>query len=177
MHKRFRTSVVTLVLLFTSLSAPIQAQAPAQQPAPATTAKPDFTGTWKINLDKSQLSPAPQPSEQTEILTLSGDTITIDYNAKTEEGRQKFVYSLKIGGPETPFPKPTINESSLSTISSKAEWKDNSLVITQKVTYQGGPGILTSTYTVSPDGKTLTKNINAALDVGVFDLIAIYDKA
>jgi hypothetical protein len=56
-------------------------------------------------------------------------------------------------------------------------WHDSSIIVTDKITYEGGAGWLVSTYTLSPDGKTLTKAFSASLDMGNFDMVAVYDKA
>jgi hypothetical protein len=163
------------LLAFVGLTITASAQMPGSAPAPV--AKPELNGTWKLNVAKSEFSPAPTPSAQTEVISVAGDTLTVAVTSAGGDGNQKFTYSLKIGGPEVPFPKPELNDSPLAVIALKAEWVDASLVITQKITYQNGPGTLVSTYTLSPDGKVLTKTLNVAITEGFFELKAIYDKA
>ena len=141
------------------------------------TGNPDLNGTWKLNTTKSEFSPAPQPSSQTEVISVAGDTITVAFTSAAEDGRQKYTYTLKLGARETPLPKPEVNETALSIVGAKAEWKNAALVVSQTITYQGGPGTIVSTYTLSADGKTLTKTMNVAIDQGNFELKAVYDKA
>src|SRR5882757_1934534 len=110
MNKRFRTSIVTLALVVASpfistVATTTRAQAPA-------VAKPDISGSWKLNVAQSSFSPAPQPSAQTEVITLAGDNLTIDYATTGDDGKQKYLYNLKIGGEDTPL-KPTLNETPL----------------------------------------------------------------
>jgi hypothetical protein len=178
MSQRF-TSVISMAFLAIALSAVTGAShANAQIPTPAptaATAKPDFNGTWKVNLAKSQFSPAPAPSSETTILTLAGDDLTIAFDSTDENGKQHFTHVLKMGGPEVTFTPGTSNP--LQILSSKAEWKDNSIVVTDKISYQGGGGWLVSLYTLSPDGKTLTKAFTASIEQGTFDMTAVYDKA
>lgn len=177
MSQRF-ASVISMAFLAIALSAVTgasHATAQATTPAPAATAKPDFNGTWKVNLSKSQFSPAPVPSSETTILTLAGDDLTIAFDSADENGKQHFIHALKIGGPEVTF-TPT-GTSPLAILSSKAEWKDNSIIVTDKISYQGGGGWLVSVYTLSPDGKTLTKAFTATIEQGTFDMTAVYDKA
>jgi hypothetical protein len=178
MNQRFFKSVLSAASLAIALSAVTGAtHATAQAaPAPATSAKPDFNGTWKVNLTKSQFSPAPQPSAETTTLTLSGDDLTIAFDSTDENGKQHFTHAMKMGGPEVTFSTPS-SSGPLLILSSKAEWKDSSIVVTDKITYMGGQGWIVSTYTLSPDGKTLTKAFSASIEQGTFDMLAVYDKA
>ncbi len=108
---------------------------------------------------------------------MAGDTLTVAVTSAGGDGKQKFTYSLKIGSPETPFPKAEVNETPLSVVSLKAEWKGASLIISENITYEGGPGTLVATYTLSDDGKTLTKVMDASISQGNFQLKAVFDKA
>jgi hypothetical protein len=169
------------MLPFAGLAGTAFAQAPASTApaaaAPASSAKPDLNGTWKFNTTKSEMSPAPTPDAQTEVITVAGDTLTVAVTSSGGDGKQKFTYSLKIGAAEVPFPKAEVNESPLSVVSLKAEWKGASLIVSENITYEGGPGTMISTYTLSGDGKTLTKVMDASISQGNFQLKAVYDKA
>jgi hypothetical protein len=154
-----------------------QAPASAAPAAASTAAKPDLNGTWKFNTTKSEMNPAPTPDAQTEVITVVGDTLTVAVTNTGGDGRQKYTYSVKIGSPEVPFPKAEVNETPLSVVSFKAEWKGASLVVSENITYEGGPGTLIATYTLSDDGKTLTKVMDASIAPGNFQLKAVYDKA
>ena len=137
MNQRFFKSVLSAASLAIALSAVTGAtHATAQAaPAPATSAKPDFNGTWKVNLAKSQYSPAPAPSSETTTLTLAGDDLTIAFDSADENGKQHFTHTLKIGGPEVTFPTAG-SQSPLVILSSKAEWKDSSIVVTDKISFK-----------------------------------------
>ena len=180
MNQRFFKSVLSAASLAIALSAITGATHADAQAAPApaaTAAKPDFNGTWKVNLAKSQYSPAPAPSSETTTLTLAGDDLTIAFDSNDENGKQHFTHTLKMGGPEVTFTPAGSSQSPLVILSSKAEWKDNSIMVTDKISFQGGGGWLVSVYTLSPDGKTLTKAFTATIDQGTFDMTAVYDKA
>jgi hypothetical protein len=62
-------------------------------------------------------------------------------------------------------------------LNSKAEWIGSSLAITQTTSFQGSKGTVISTYTLSEDGKTLSKATHMATDQGAFDSKSVYDKA
>jgi hypothetical protein len=61
-------------------------------------------------------------------------------------------------------------------VSSKGEWKGTALALTQKIIVQGSPGTLKATYTLSPDGKVLTKSTHLAVAMGEFDARLVFDK-
>jgi hypothetical protein len=179
MDQRFVKSVISMAFLAIALAATTGAAHADAQVAPtpvASSAKPDFNGTWKVNLTKSQFSPAPAPSTQTTILTLAGDDLTIAFDSIDENGKQQYTHALKIGGPEVTFPK-TAGQGPLLILSSQAVWRESSIIVTDKITYEGAAGWIVSTYTLSPDGKILTKAFTATLDMGNFDMVAVYDKA
>ena len=179
MDQRFVKSVISMAFLAIALSAATGAAHANAQAAPtpaATVAKPDFNGTWKVNLTKSQFSPSPAPSTQTTTITLAGDDLTIAFDSVDENGKQQYTHTLKIGGPEVTFPK-IGSQGPLVILSSQAVWHDSSIIVTDKITYEGGAGWLVSTYTLSPDGKTLTKAFSASIEQGTFDMTAVYDKA
>lgn len=145
--------------------------------AQAPGAKTDLSGSWKIDLSKSDFGPAPPPSAQTETITQTGDDITIVLDSTGDQGTQKYTLTLKAGGPEVPFPATNNNGSPLVIISNKAEWQGAALLVTEKAAYQDNPITLKITYTLSPDGKFLTKNTHISAEMADFDLRAVYNKA
>ena len=51
----------------------------------------------------------------------------------------------------------------------KAEWNDDALVVTMNALFNKEQVTIKSTYTLSPDGKTLTKAVNVDIDSGIYD--------
>ena len=63
-----------------------------------------------------------------------------------------------------------------SDVKSAAHWEDNSLVIIGKVNAGGTDLIVTSTLTISADGKTLTESDKIAAagnEVGAFKIVLV----
>jgi hypothetical protein len=90
-RRNSRTSILcSALLILVCLTIAASGQTPA--------GNPDLNGTWKLNAAKSEFSPAPQPSTQTEIISVVGDTITVAFTSAAEDGRQKYSYTLKLGG-------------------------------------------------------------------------------
>ena len=141
-------------------------------------AKPNFAGTWTMNIDKSDLGQMPKPKSQVETITQTADAITFAVAAdRNELGKQNYTFSAKLDGSETPFPADVFPpDSPFRILSSKAEWQGSALVITQKTSFQDTAGTLKITYTLSADGKTLTSATHIAFGDAAFDVKTVYDK-
>ncbi|GGG69125.1 hypothetical protein [Edaphobacter dinghuensis] len=151
------------------------AQAPATAPAPAV--KPDLSGTWTLNLSKSDYDQVPPPQDEILVFSHNGSTFSVATTSDNERGKEVYTLPFTIDGNETPTPKGTFADTAtLQFLSTKAEWDGTSLILTQKITYQGGAGTLKSTFTLSADGKTLTRMMHISVDQGEFDTTSVYDK-
>jgi hypothetical protein len=142
-------------------------------------AKPNFAGSWTMNMDKSDLGQIPKPKSQTEVITQTADAITIAVAAdRNEMGKQNYTFSAKLDGSETPFPADAFPaDSPFKILSSKAEWQGNSLVITQKTSFQDMAGTLKTTYTLSSDGKVLTSATHITFGDAEVDAKTVFDKS
>lgn len=160
------------MLVFAALAVPLsQAQA-----APAT-GTPNLSGTWNINAAKSDFGQAPAPTKQTEVITQNGDNIQFQIDTESSFGARKYTIDVKTDGTETPFPASALPaDSPFKILSTSAKWQGSSLVVTQKTNFQDQAGTLTSTYTLSPDGKELTKDTKIEASMGEFETKAVYDK-
>ena len=155
--------------------APAPAQAPATAPAPAV--RPDLSGTWTLNLSKSNYDQVPPPDDEILVFSRNGSNFSIATTSDNERGKEVYTLPFSTDGSETPTPKGTFADTAtLQFLSTKGEWDGASLVLTQKITYQGGAGTLKSVFTLSPDGKTLTRAMHISVDQGEFDTTSVYDK-
>ena len=144
------------------------------QSTTAGQAKPNFAGTWKLNLAKSDLGQM-VPISETDTITQTADVFKIEVVSVSERGNRDSTYSAKLDGTDTPNEAPA--NTPFRILSTKAEWHGSSLVITQTTSFQDSKGTLQSTYTLSDDGKTLTKATHVVFDQGAFDSKSVYDKA
>ena len=89
-----------------------------------------------------------------------------------------YTFSARLDGTDTPLAADAFPaDSPFRILTSKAEWQGASLVITQTTSFQDSKGTLVSTYTLSDDGKTLTRATHIVFDQGAFDSKSVYDKA
>jgi len=144
----------------------------------AQTAKPNFAGTCKINLQKSDQGQM-TPTSETDTITQTADQIKVTIASEREQGgAMTYTFAANLDGSLTliaadAFPA----DSPFKLLDSKATWQGSSLVITQTTSFQDTKGTLVSTFTISDDGKTLTKTMHIVFDQGAFDSKTVYDKA
>ena len=163
-------SRMAVVMMLASVAAIGAAQVEAQ-------AKPNFAGTWKLNLQKSDQGQM-TPTSETDTITVTADQIKVAIASEREQGAMNYTFAANLDGSATPvaadaFPA----DSPFKLLDSKATWQGSSLVITQTTSFQDTKGTLTSTFTLSDDGKTLTKTTHIVFDQGAFDSKSVYDKA
>lgn len=141
--------------------------------------KPDFSGTWKLNVDKSEFGPVPGPSAQTDVIEQNGQTIKINVSAEGEQGKVQYTETLTTDGkevaisPDAPVAHPN-PEVTLQSIS--AAWNGATLDVSQKLTYGNDPVTGVSHYTLSADGKVLTISSDYASAMGEAQRTFIFEK-
>jgi len=170
---------LSIAMLVAGLAIGGQAQTAPVNPtnAAVSSAKPNLSGTWKLDLGKSDFGNMSGPVSETDTLTQAGDDLKIGVNSETEQGKLSYEYSFKTDGTDTPIPDGTMPaESPLKILSSKGEWQGGLLVVTQKITYGEYSLTTKATYTLSDDGKTLTKALHVETDNGDIDLRSVYEK-
>lgn len=121
--------------------------------------KTDFSGTWRLDVNKSDFGPVPGPTSQTDVIQQKGDTLTIKVAALTDEGKQEYTIQFVADGkevnvsPDAPgaHPAPSVTMQSVSTA-----WDGPVLVVNQKLLYGDMPVTGVSRYSLSADGKVLT---------------------
>lgn len=160
-------------LAIVTLLASVATIALAQTAAPA---KPNFAGTWKLNLQKSDLGQM-APDSETYTVAQTADEVKITI-VTAGQFSTNYTFAAKLDGTDTPIPADAFPaDSPFRILTSKAEWQGNSLVITQTSSFQDSKGTLISTYTLSDDGKVLTRATHIKFDQGEFDSKSVYDKS
>ena len=124
-----------------------------------------ISGSWRM-------SKMDALSENAVFVTfkVSGDSLTM-----TNQTGQS--YTAKLDGTETPVASDAFpSDAMFKILSTKAAWQGSALIITQTTSFQDTKGTLQSTFTLSDDGKTLTKTTHVKMDMGEFDSKSVYDK-
>ena len=133
--------------------------------------KPNFSGEWSLNNDKSNLGLMPPPQSM---------TMKIDHKDPALTATQTM-----IGGPQgdqtstlkfTTDGKESTNDMMGNPAKTVAKWDGDTLVVNVSLEVQGSEIKLTQKYSLASDGKTLTNNSHIALPQGEFDMVYVMDK-
>lgn len=111
--------------------------------------KPDFSGTWTLNVAKSDFGDLGGPVRRTDVIIHKSPSLSSDIAADTIQGKQVFKTNYTTDGKET------VNKMGTVEIKSTAKWVGNNLVISSTYVL-GVPVSSEATWTLSLDGKTLT---------------------
>jgi hypothetical protein len=126
--------------------------------------RPDFSGTWKLNLDKSDYGDLQGPETRIDVIEQHEDHVSDRVTAEGRHRKQQYTLLFATDGSETTL-LPETKMGSVIILSVSAKWQGETLVVTQKLRFQGAPLVATSAYKMmSEDGKTLA--IALALDGG-----------
>jgi hypothetical protein len=140
-------------------------------------AKPNLTGEWKLNVAASDFGDVPPPTRQSEVVRQAGDEFAIAITIEREEMKQNYTLRFQSGGAEMPLAKGSFpEEAPFRILGVKGEWQGSVLLVTQRVSFQGAEGMVTSKYSLSADGKVLRKTTHVAMDAGTFDTKTVYDR-
>lgn len=142
--------------------------------------KPDLSGTWKLNVQKSDFGPVPGPTSQTDVIEQKSDTIKIHVTVEGEQGSTQYTETLTTDGKEVAIsadapgahPAPEVTMQSIA-----ASWDGAALKVNQKLTYGSDPVTGVSNYTLSADGKTLTVASDYQSQMGDASRTFVFDKA
>jgi hypothetical protein len=140
-------------------------------------ARPNLNGTWDLDVAKSDFGQVPPPKHQSEDIIQAGQEFAISVTLEREEMKQSYTLRFRVGGEESPlsagaFPA----DAPFRILRVKGEWQGQTLVVTEKVSFQGSDGTVTARYTLSAGGKVLTKLTHVSMSAGEFDTRTVYDR-
>src|SRR5215475_5892297 len=112
-------------------------------------AKPNFSGSWKMVVDKSDFGPMPPPEKYESVVDHSDPDMKVKTAQSGAQGdfELEFKYSTE---------KETTNELRGNASKSTAKWDGDALVIETKLDFQGNEIKFTERWTLSEEGKTVT---------------------
>jgi hypothetical protein len=149
------------IVIVTAAFAVLQAQAQA---------KPNLTGTWKMDVGKSDFGPAPAPTSQTDKITHDDPSLKISISQTSQMGDLNYDVTYSTDGKETTN---TIRGSDFKSI---AKWDGDSIVIDSKGSFNGNDVTLKDRWTLSEDGKTLNVQRHVTSPMGEADQKIVFEK-
>ena len=120
----------------------------------------------------------PPPSSETNVVTQAGDDFNVVVMQTGQVGDQNYPLTFKAGGAESPVPENSFAANSeFKIVNSKAEWAGATLVLMHKGIYQAGALDISTRWTLSDDGKEMTKITSYTLSQGDFVIKTVYEKS
>ncbi len=114
--------------------------------------KPDFSGNWKMDLDRSEFGGGPPPDSFTRKIEQAGASLIMTDEQSSAAGHDKAVRKYTTDAKETTYTWMG------NDVKSAAHWEGDTLVVVGKVDANGTEIIVNSRLNLSPDGKTLTED-------------------
>ncbi|HTS48932.1 MAG TPA: hypothetical protein VMH05_13370 [Bryobacteraceae bacterium] len=139
--------------------------------AASLAAKPNFSGTWTLNVSKSDFGMLPGPTSRTDVIEHNDPALKDTVTQETQQGPQNATLNYTTDGKEA------TNEQGPMTVTSTLSWDGDSLVVNSKTSIQGNDITIKQVWTLSADGKTLTQNAHlAAAALGETDQKLVFEK-
>ncbi len=130
-------------------------------------AAPNFSGSWMLNVAKSQYGQFPAPEVMLRTVEMQGTQLSMKTYQKGAQGEVTTELKYTTDG------KPTVNGANTGS----AAWYGDTLVIESSREAQGARLTQRDSWSLSPDGKTLTVSTKVKLPNGEFDVKQIFEKA
>jgi hypothetical protein len=131
--------------------------------------KPDFSGSWKMDADKSVFGPMPPPTTMTRKIDHKDPDLTVN---ESRTGAQDVNLTMKYSTDG----KETTNSLMGNDMKCKAVWDGETLVITSMANFGGADVKLTDKLSLSADKKTLTDVQGISAPQGEFELTYVLVK-
>jgi len=133
-------------------------------------ATPNFSGEWKMNSAKSDFGQWPPPSSIVQKITHEEPSIKVVSTWSGDQGDMTLDLAYTTDGKECK------NSSPMGESTSTLKWDGDALVIETKADFQGNEATITSRWTLSEDGKTMTDKAHFGKSMGEGDMTIVYDK-
>ena len=143
---------------------------PAGATMAASGAKPNYSGTWKLNVAKSDFGPIPGPDTRTDVIEHNDPMLKVSTSQDGAQGKQEYTLNMTTDGKEA------INKPGGLEVKSIGGWEANNLVINVKLKFQDNDVEAKTTWLLSEDGKTMTQNQHLTTAMGELDQKMVFEK-
>jgi hypothetical protein len=113
-------------------------------------APPNFSGSWRVNMAKSDFGPFPAPTSASSKIDHKDPSLKVAATQVGDQGTLNFELNYMTDGTET------TNQVGPLTMKSKAHWDGAALLVDSKASTDNGDLTIKDRWTMSADGKTLT---------------------
>jgi len=134
-------------------------------------AKPNFSGTWKLDVSKSDFGVLPPDNSRTFVIDHSEPVLKIAVSQDGADGKHDFTLNFTTDGKEA------VNSYSGLEMKSIMGWESATLVANGKFKYQDQDVTVKEVWKLSDDGKTLVQDAHYTSPMGEMDTKMVYAKA
>jgi hypothetical protein len=131
--------------------------------------RPNLSGTWKVNMSKSDFGRGPAPDARTDRIAHQDPNLKDTITQSNQQGEITYDMNYFTDGRETTN---TIRKNEFKSV---AHWEGDQLAIESKGSL-GGAVTLKDHWSLSEDGKTLTLQRHAARVIGSTDQKIVFEK-
>lgn len=143
-------------------------------PAWAQDARPDLSGTWNLDIAKSDFGPTPVPESMVQVIVHKEPAIKVSSTIKSQGSVISNERNITTDGKENTYTlKGPAGEQAVKSTST---WSANKLLTAMKVETQGVAFDINDVWELSADGKVLTMNREINTPQGDFTVRAVYNK-
>ena len=133
--------------------------------------KPNFSGEWKLNIEKSTFGPMPPPVSQVMKIEHSDPQMVSTSDQEAADG-QKVSMTMKY----TTDGVEAVNDFRGSPAKVAAKWEGEALVVNTKLDFQGMEIKIVNTMKLAADGKSITAVAKIETPQGEFESTSLLEK-
>ena len=133
-------------------------------------AKPNFSGTWKLNSAKSDFGQMTGPEKMERTVTHEDPSLKYSTVQTGPQGEVTSQMAYTTDG------KPATNQTPMGEVTGAATWDGDVLNIENKREFQGIQITQTERWSLSEDGKTLTIDSRVAMPRGHVEMKMVFEK-
>jgi hypothetical protein len=135
-------------------------------------ARPNYTGEWKLNAEKSDFGMAPPISNRTDKIVHNEPSLQIVRTQTIAAGSGTSTYNCTTDGKDCTI---SITGAAIK-LSGAFKWVDDALTFDGKGTYNGGDLSIHEKWGLSPDGKIITIQRQLTVSEGEADQTLALEK-
>lgn len=133
--------------------------------------KPNFTGEWKLNIEKSSFGPMPPPVSQVMKIDHSDPKMVSTSDQESADGQKmSIVMKYTTDGVEA------VNDLRGAPAKVIAKWEGEALVVNTKLDFQGMEIKIVNTMKLAADGKSITAVAKIETPQGEFESTSLLEK-
>jgi len=132
--------------------------------------KTDFSGTWKLNVAKSDFGPLPGPTSRTDVITHKEPSISNHVTSEGAQGKLDYTVTYSTDGKET------TNTIGDFVSKSTPKWEGANLIVNTKLKINDTDVDVVATWVLAADGKTLTISAHISSSMGEADQKLVFEK-